>query len=64
MNITVQIEAETINDFYTNLSELRKNIKKQAKQLKLNPIKDEFPADVDLNDANCYGSHDVTILPD
>jgi len=60
MNITIEIECETIADFYSHLTELRAQIKRQARKLKLTPV-DEFPPDVDLYDDNCYGTHNVTI---
>lgn len=61
MNITVTISCDTISDFYSHLSELRRQIKRQTKKLKLDPLKDEFPATVDLYDDNCYGTHTVEI---
>lgn len=63
MKITVKIECETISDFYSHLSELRRQIKKQARKLKLDPLRDEFPKTVDLYDDNCYGTHTVTVKP-
>jgi hypothetical protein len=61
MEILITIECETISDFYSHLSELRRQIKKETRKRKLNPLHDEFPADVDLYDDNCYGTHDVEI---
>lgn len=61
MNITIEIECETVSDFYAHLSTLQKNIKKQAKKLKLDPIRDKFPETVELDDSNCYGDHTVKI---
>ncbi len=62
MNITIKIEnCESISEFYTHLSELKRQIKKETKRLKLNSIKDVFPKGVNLDDANCYGEHYVTI---
>lgn len=61
MNIIINIECETVSDFYSHLSELRRQIKKEAKKLKLNPASDEFPDNVTLYDDNCYGTHIVTI---
>jgi hypothetical protein len=62
MKIRVDIECESISDFYSHLSELRRQIKKETKRLKLTP-EDEFTNDVDLYDDNCYGTHDVEVLP-
>jgi hypothetical protein len=64
MIIRVDIECETISDFYGHLSELRRQIKKETKRLKLNPLRDEFPKGVNLYDDNCYGSHEVQIKPE
>lgn len=64
MKITIEIDCETISDFYSHLSELRRQIKKECKRLKLVPSNDEFPPTVDLDDDNCYGTHTVTISED
>lgn len=64
MKIQIEVEAETISDFHTSLTVLRKNIRKEAKRLKLDPLRDEFPAEVILDDSNCYGSFEVSIEPE
>lgn len=66
MEITIKIECETINEFYAHLTELAKQVKRSAKKQKLNPLEDEFQAeDADsLCDNNCYGTHEVTIIPE
>ncbi len=66
MLIKIEIECETINEFYGHLRVLQKQIKKQTRKLKLDPIKDEFPSEnspieIDLDDSNCYGTHTVII---
>lgn len=66
MKITIKIEnCETISDFYSHLTELRLQIKKEAKKLKLDPLRDAFTkaSEHNLNDANCYGEHYVSINP-
>lgn len=64
MDIVVKIECDTIAEFYSHLTELRKQIKKETKRLKLDPGHDEFPAGrnkTELDDNNCYGTHEVFI---
>lgn len=61
MKIRIDIECETISEFYAHLSTLQLDIKKQTKKLKLNPLQDEFPKTVELDDSNCYGDHTVKI---
>ena len=66
MEIRIQIECETIQQFWQHLDELQKQVKRSAKKQKLNPIEDEFqPEDSDsFDDDNCYGTHYVTIQND
>jgi len=64
MKIIIRIECETINNFWQHLNVLQGDIKKESKRLKLNPLDDEFTGNVELNDDNCYGRHEVKILPD
>ena len=61
MKIRIDIDCETIGDFYTHLSELQRQIKKESKRLKLNPVRDVFPKFVALDDMNCYGEHYVKV---
>jgi hypothetical protein len=61
MKIKIDIECETINEFLAHLDKIKIDSKKQIKKLKLNPIKDEFPKKVNLDDDNCYGEHTVKI---
>lgn len=65
MNIKINIECDTINEFHAHLVELAKQVKRSAKKQKLNPLEDEFqPEDCEsLCDDNCYGSHEVTLQP-
>ncbi len=64
MNIQINIDCETIGELYSHLTMLRSQIKKEATRLKLNPNDDEFTPEMklDLDDANCYGEHEVLIL--
>lgn len=65
MRIYITIDnCESISDFYAHLAELKRQIKKESRRLKLDPIKDEFPSKVGvaLEDANCYGEHYVKII--
>lgn len=69
MLITVSINCETISEFYTHLTELQKQIKKESKRLGLSPGYDSFPNSrnkkkANLSDNNCYGTHEVSIKPD
>lgn len=64
MNIKIEIDCDTINEFYGHLTKIREDIKKNTKNLKLDPLHDEFPKKVDLDDANCYGEHYVEIKPE
>jgi len=61
MKINIQIECETISEFYTHLTELQKQIKKKTRKQNLKPGADEFFDSVGLDDDNCYGSHEVMI---
>lgn len=71
MNIRIDIECESISDFHSHLSEIKRQIRKETKRLKLTPS-DEFESNKeqdytispDLDDNNCYGNHEVTILND
>lgn len=66
MEITIQIDCETIADLHAHLHELQKQIREKARKLKLSPLNEMFPvpdnhdgADMDLYDDNCYGEHGV-----
>lgn len=63
MKIIIEIDCDTINEFHSHLLELARQVKKNAKKQKLNPLEDEFKCeDSDsLSDNNCYGTHKVTI---
>lgn len=63
MKIKINIECDTINELYSHLSELKRQVKARCKERNLNPLEDEFlPKDyIGLSDNNCYGTHDVVI---
>ena len=63
MKVTVHIDCDTIHEFYSHLCQLKRQIKKEAKRLKLNPLDDEFTrkSGDKLYDDNCYGTHIVTV---
>lgn len=61
MRITIEIECESITDFYSHLTELRKQIKKKCKKENRNSHKDEFTTSKGLDDDNCYGTHEVSL---
>ena len=64
MNIIIEIDCDTISEFYGHLTKIREDIKKETKRLKLNPLEDEFPNIASLDDVNCYGEHYVEIKPE
>lgn len=66
MKIEIEIDCETVSEFYSHLTELRYQIKKESKRLKLKPLVDEFSEESNsyLSDNNCYGTHTVTITPE
>jgi len=64
MTITIKIEnCESINEIYSHLNEIKKEIKAEAKKQKINGF-DEFEMKEHIQDANCYGEHYVTIKPE
>lgn len=63
MTINIKIEnCESINEIYTHLKEIRREIKAEAKRLNVNGF-DEFESRMQLEDNNCYGTHCVKIRP-
>lgn len=66
MEIRIQIDCDTIQEFEAHLHMLQVQIQDKAKQLNLDPKTDEFDSDAekDLYDDNCYGTHYVTIHND
>jgi hypothetical protein len=62
MNVQIFIQAESISDLYTAVSEIRRLIKLRTKIDVLNPITDDFPEDMEIFDENCYGSVLMQVL--
>lgn len=61
MKVIIEIETETISDLWTHIHIIGKEIKKECKKLKLEPLEDEFPPGTEWIDDNCYGEHIVKI---
>lgn len=63
MKVIVRIECDNISELNAHLSELKRQIKKEAKRLHLHPINDCFlnVSNKNLFDDNCYGTHSVEI---
>ncbi len=64
MNITIEIDCETIQELGQHLSALRDQITSKARRNKLDIYKDEFTNGKGLSDNNCYGTHKVKITND
>lgn len=60
--VSISIECETTEEILAHLHNIMSRIKKERKRF---PDR-EFPDGIDLqfDDNNCYGTHDVTIEPD
>lgn len=56
--VLITINCETEEEILTHLSVIRKEVKKIAKKGIPNGL------DVEFNDDNCYGTHEVRIEPD
>lgn len=63
MKITIKIECDTIIEFRGHLEMLRDQIKKKVKSEKLDHFHEEFSNADNLDDNNCYGTHEVEIIP-
>lgn len=64
MRVLIEVNCETIGELTTHLHVMFKEVKAECKKQKLNPDKDEFPIDTELEDDNCYGSHELKIVPE
>lgn len=56
MKILIEIECETKHEAFQHLHEIRRQLKKEFQK---NGKDDEIDFDFELNDNNCYGTHDV-----
>jgi dsDNA-specific endonuclease/ATPase MutS2 len=64
MKIFIEIECESISEFYSHLTKIQRDINRKARKEKLNPLFDEFNDGEGLDDNNCYGTHVVNIKQD
>ncbi len=63
MRVLIEIDCDTIQELTAHLTCMRDQVKKEMKKLKLN-CDDEFPLGTELEDNNCYGTHELTIVPE
>jgi len=63
MRILIEIDCDTVNEITSHLKHLREQIKKEAAKKKLDIFSDEFEIGTELEDANCYGEHTLTVVP-
>lgn len=69
MKITIEIECERVNDFTSHLYHIIRETKKVCRKNKLSPDTDLDKFDGllvgdELDDDNCYGTHEVTFTPE
>lgn len=64
MRILIEINCESIGELGSHLNEMFKQVKKECKKQKLDAYNDEFPEGTILEDDNCYGSHELKIVPE
>ncbi len=60
MRVKIEIDCDTIGALTTHLSVIRSEVKKRAREMKLNPMEDELPKSK-WQDDNCYGEHIVSV---
>lgn len=61
MEITINIECETIDEFLAHLQKIQKQAITKSKYEKLDTKYDEFINGKRMKDCNCYGTHQVII---
>lgn len=64
MRILIEIECDTISDLHQHLDVMKRQVRKECKKQKLAPLDDEFPLNTVIEDNNCYGSHELKIVPE
>lgn len=64
MKVKIEINCETILDLHVALTEVKKQIRKQARINKADQIKDDFSAGTYLTDKNCYGDFELEVFED
>lgn len=62
MNITIDIECETIAELLQHLHVLKEEVFKKSVELKLPTMTEELPEETVIEDSNCYGTHTLTVL--
>jgi len=60
MKVQIEIECETAAELDQHLEVIRQTIKVRSRQ---NPEHD-FEVGTQFSDNNCYGTHEVTIIPE
>ena len=63
MRVLIEINCDRIDELAAHLTCMRDQVKKEAKKLKLEKD-DEFPIDTELEDNNCYGTHELKVVPE
>ena len=64
MRVLIEINCDTISDLHQHLDVMKRRVRKECKKLKLDPLNDEFPLELKLEDNNCYGEHELTVVPE
>lgn len=64
MRVLIEIECDTVSDLHQHLDVMKRQVRKESKKQKLDPLHDEFPLETVLEDDNCYGSHELSVVPD
>lgn len=59
----IEIDCCNIQELNAHLTCIRVQVKKEMIKLKLGED-DEFPLETILEDNNCYGTHELTIVPE
>lgn len=58
--IRIDIECNTMAELYAHISTLKEQVWSERRRLKI-PWEDEPCPDMELDDSNCYGDHQVQI---
>lgn len=64
MRVLIEINCDTISDLHQHLDAMKRQVRKECKSRKLDPLHDDFPLDIELEDDNCYGEHQLKIVPE
>lgn len=60
MKVKIEIECETAGELTAHLEEIIRTVKVRSRQ----NIEHDFEVGTQFSDNNCYGTHDVEIMPD